>query len=656
MSLTQRLFGQFFESSRSLGPLRWKVATATFRTLATVRPQSAWIQRDLGRALSGQEEWSQAEAACQQAIQLNPKDSWSHYALAECYVNQNRWPEASQSASQALALNPNDAWMHHLYGRCLTGQERYSAAVAEFKAAVAQNDNFHWFHYHLGEALVKQGEWSAGIASLEKALALDPNFVWTKYYLGLALTGESRFEEAIALYEQAQVECPEEATLFKNYLDYTHHLHQQQQRLNRYCQARKAAARNGDRPLDVLLVTPYPTYPPKLGAITRMFNEAKGLGKQHRLVVASLIFEPKEWEIAAEMEQHCDLSLVALLGDPAPDMENAPKLIRKYSSQRMEKLLTQLQEIDFDIVCFDFIYMAQYRHLFPRTYTVIGEHNIESDLLKRFAALNPNQAEVNKLVQETAAVDAFNDADSETLKLAAYEDEHWPQFDLRTVVSSNDRDELLRRCPGIETWVVNNGIDTQATPLLANTQARKIFFFGTLTYFPNIDGATYFAQEVMPLIWKEEPDMQFCIAGADPPETVLALAQDPRIEVVASPEVMEDVAKDCHISVVPLRVGSGTRIKILHAMAMGLPVVSTSLGCEGLDGVDGEHLLIRDQPQQIADAVLALDRDRPQWDKLRSNGRHLVEDRYDWQAIYADFEDKLFQAWQAQQVEAVAHA
>ncbi len=646
MSLTQRIFGQLFESSRFLGPLRWNVAVAAFRGLAVIQPNAAWIQRDLGRAFSGQAQWDKAEMACRRAVELTPQDGWTHYALAECFTNQQRWTEAGPPAQNALALEPDSPWFRHLYGRILVGQEKLDAAIAEFQAAVAQDKNVNWFNYHLGETLTKQGRWQEAIAALERALELDPDFIWSKYYLSQALMGKDRWEEAIAALQSANPESPEDKTLFAQQVDYTRYLQKQEQRIQDYCDARAAEAKTDERPLDILLVTPYPTYPPKLGAITRMFQEARGLGKHHRLVVASLIFAPKEYAIVEEMEKHCELSLVALIGDTQVEGEACPKLIRKYSSQRLAKVLKQLRTVNFDIVCFDFIYMAQYRHLFPNAYTVVGEHNIESDLLKRFAALNQSKAAVDKLVKETSAIDAFADADSEAVKLAAYEDEHWPQFDLRTVVSVNDQTELLSRCPQSETWVVNNGIDTEATPPLNNWEVRKIFFFGTLTYFPNIDGATYFAEEVMPLIWKEEPDMQFCIAGADPPETVLALAKDPRIEVVASPEVMEDVARDCHISVVPLRVGSGTRIKILHAMAMGLPVVSTSLGCEGLDGVDGEHLLIRDEPEQIAQAVLAVDRDRILWKNLRTNGRSLVEERYDWQAIYADFEAKLFEAWQ----------
>lgn len=646
MSLSQRLFGNAFEAARAFGPRRWDVAVGAFTALSLLLPRASWVKRDQGRAFTGQESWDKAEAACQQAIALSPEDASAYQALAECFIAQKRWTDALEPCDTAIALAPDSPWSHHMKSRVHVGQEHYPEAVEALETALQMDDSVCWFHYNYGEALFKMGRPEAAIPALRRSLELNPGFPWANYYLGLALLDVDEFDEAISFFQAAQVSQPHDGEMFENAVAYALHLKQQGQRILDYCQVRSQDDNTAtERPLDILLVTPYPTYPPRLGAITRMFQEARGLGKQHRLVVASIIFEPQGFDIVEPMEQYCTLSLVALMGDNELTAIEQPKLIRKYSSRRLTKMLKQLQAVNFDIVCFDFIYMAQYRHLFPNAYTVVGEHNIESDLLKRFAALNQSKTSVDKLAKEASAVDDFANAESEAAKLAAYEDEHWPQFNLRTVVSENDRAELLSRCPQSETWVVNNGIDTEATPLLNNWESRKIFFFGTLTYFPNIDGATYFVKEVMPLIWKEEPEMQFCIAGADPPETVLALAKDPRIEVVASPEVMEDVAKDCHLSVVPLRVGSGTRIKILHAMAMGLPVVSTSLGCEGLDGVDGEHLLIRDEPEALAQAVLEVDRNRILWKDLRVNGRSLVEERYDWQAIYAAFEAKLFEAW-----------
>ncbi|NJN29945.1 MAG: glycosyltransferase [Synechococcales cyanobacterium RM1_1_8] len=585
----------------------------------------------------------------------------------------------------------------------------------------SQDDSVSWFHYGLGEALFKAGQGAAAIPHLERAIALNPGFPWAYYYLGLALLEENDHGAAIATFQTGQIKTGQIKTVqlktvqlktgqlktgqtftegdsLQNGLAYAQFLQQQDQRLRDYCQARdrerEGSARHRQKQvnpdqanpdqttpnqthqrLDILLITPYPIYPPQQGAATRMFHQAKALAKHHRLAITSLISAPEEHRSVADLADHFDLVLVALMGDMDPAVNSAadfavapPSSIQKYSSRRLRKMLTQLQVVNFDIVCCDFIYMAQYMDLFPQAYRVLGEHNIESALSQRMALLQPGRSGQSEQPEQPKrdAIAEGHDAtenhatehdatehdatEQQTMQraareLAAYETAQWPLFDLRTTVSTLDRDQLQGRCPGLETWVVPNGIDTQAKPLLANHQARKLLFFGTLNYFPNIDGAMFLAQSIMPLIWAVEPDLRLCIAGANPPPSLVALALDPRIEVLANPAVMEDIAQDCHISLVSLRAGSGTRIKILHALAMGLPTVSTTLGCEGLAVRDGEELLIRDDPASFAAAVLELEGDRALWQHLRSQGRALVEQQYDWQNIYADYGKRLLERY-----------
>jgi glycosyltransferase involved in cell wall biosynthesis len=192
--------------------------------------------------------------------------------------------------------------------------------------------------------------------------------------------------------------------------------------------------------------------------------------------------------------------------------------------------------------------------------------------------------------------------------------------------------------------LVENGIDTQHIRPVKNWQAgKKLLFMGSLAYYPNIDAACYFAEDVMPKIWEQDSEVVFCIAGKDPAETVSNLGErEERVEVIANPENMSQVAQECRMTVVPLRMGSGTRIKILHAMAMGLPVVSTSLGCEGLSIQDGQHLLIADNPYKLAEAVLQVVHDVELQQKLRVESRQLVEKFYDWTSIFSQYEAQLF--------------
>ena len=211
------------------------------------------------------------------------------------------------------------------------------------------------------------------------------------------------------------------------------------------------------------------------------------------------------------------------------------------------------------------------------------------------------------------------------------------------MVSQEDRQELDHYCSTGKTLVVKNGIDTKTILPVDNSNSDKILFMGTMTYFPNIDAVLYFVQEILPHL-KKQQHFTFCIAGREPPADIQALAKsDTVIEVIADPQDMSQVAQQCQMSIVPLRLGGGTRIKILHSMAMGLPVVSTSLGAEGLEVIDGKHLLIRDHPQEFAQAILAINNNSELREQLSINGRELVEAKYDWENIFAEYEQQILQ-------------
>ena len=230
--------------------------------------------------------------------------------------------------------------------------------------------------------------------------------------------------------------------------------------------------------------------------------------------------------------------------------------------------------------------------------------------------------------------------------IEAYEDKMWRLFDLRTVVSQIDKQQLDSRCKKGKTIVIDNGVDTKQINLIDNSQGTKLFYMGHMGYYPNIDAVCYFVQEVLPLVWEQDPTISLCIAGREPSPQVQELTTDSRIELVANPETMSSVAVNCNICVVPLRLGSGTRLKILHAMAMGLPIISTSIGAEGLLITEGEEILIRDSAESFAEAVLQLNSNVELRQKLRLNGRKLVEKQYDWESIFSNYEQQMLLEWE----------
>jgi glycosyltransferase involved in cell wall biosynthesis len=169
--------------------------------------------------------------------------------------------------------------------------------------------------------------------------------------------------------------------------------------------------------------------------------------------------------------------------------------------------------------------------------------------------------------------------------------------------------------------------------------APKIVMTGALYTGPNIDGATWFCDEVLPLVQASTPDVELDIVGAQPTDEVLALGRRRGVAVHAD---VPDVLPFLHasrVAIVPLRLGSGTRLKALEALAAGRPVVGTSIGLEGLDLVAGQHALVADDPRAFATAIVCLLGDDQLAAGLVAAGRRLVEDRYSWSHIADRFAD-----------------
>ncbi|MCU0526946.1 MAG: glycosyltransferase [Elainella sp. Prado103] len=625
-----------------------KLQVQLHRSRSAQHPTDPAIAHQLAVALVERGDWIAAIQICEEALQHDPSFIWLYKTLAEAYLGQGRWEAAITTIQQAIHQDDSVAWFYQTLAKAQMGQENWAAAIEACQQAIQRDPSVSWFYYHLGEAQVKGGFWAAAIPNLERAIELDANFAWAYYYLAEAWLAQGQMTTAIDLYRQVTQTHPEIAYL-QDCLAYAQHLHQQEHRIQQFCQQAQKRDQQGrsDR-LRILMLTPYPPYPPKLGAISRMFHEMHGLGKRHELVVFSLMFVKGDYVLETQLEQHCQLGIMVMIGDALPRSADQPALIHRYSSERMRSLLQSIEPANFDIVLCDFIYMAQYIDLFPQAFHILGEHNIESRLLRRCALVQQNQDQLQQIAQQVAAVRAFVESDREADLLAQFEDHYWPKFSLRMVVSEQDQLEMAERCPSGKTMIVNNGIDTQQIQLLPPSSQRQILFIGTLSYYPNIDGATYFVEQILPLVWQQDPSVRLCIAGADPPQTLLDLAEEPRIQVVANPDDMSDIARQAAITIVPLRIGSGTRIKILHSMAMGLPVISTSLGCEGLDVTDGVHLLIRDQPETFATGVLQL-LDQPTLRQtLRQQGRQRVEQHYDWQQVFEAAERQIVaEFWQS---------
>lgn len=518
-------------------------------------------------------------------------------------------------------------------------------STINYPLKASENSLYAKTFWEVGNHLLKNKQIERAIDFYNRAIELEPKNA--EYHQALAKAFVDRYElkSAVMTYRRA-IELKPNCEIWKRDFESVLKLQQRWQKLTDYCQEQtNQIVKNSS--LKILTICPYTPYPPqKGGGAIRMFEQIKYFGSRHQVTVVAFIFTEEDYKIEEQLAPYCHRAFMVKLGERIqPEQPDLHDQIYGLKTWNMWKTLEQLSQIDFDIVCFDFIVSTSYYPLFVDRFTVLHEHNIESKILQRCASEDNIKSLLN-LEEKIAPIKPFLNPQSQAKLLAQYEERTWQQFPLRTVVSNDDKQELDSRCTLGKTIVVKNGIDTQTIDLVNNHHTHKLLYMGTMTYYPNIDAVLYFVDRILPEITRLDPTTHLIIAGHKPPLSIQKLVDlELSLEIVADPEDMSEIAAECSISVVPLRLGGGTRIKILHSMAMGLPIISTSLGCEGLDVIDGKHLLIRDNPQQFAEAVLQLNSDRDLWQQLRDNGRKLVVESYDWQQIFAEYETELLQQY-----------
>ncbi len=288
---------------------------------------------------------------------------------------------------------------------------------------------------------------------------------------------------------------------------------------------------------------------------------------------------------------------------------------------RWKQLLEQVQPA---LVHFDSIDLGLYFLEPPPCPMVLNHHNCESVMMFRRA-----QQEQNPLARLYLRGQAG--------KLQSLEQVLCLRFHVNVAVSEQDRRHLLALAPGAHIHVVENGTDTDyLAPVPGAEESDSLVFAGSLDWYPNVSGLEFFISQVWPLLKQQRPDLRLYLAGREPAYSLVRRAErDPAITVVPNPEDIRPWVARGAVFICPLLDGGGTRLKILDALAMGKAVVSTTLGCEGLQVTSGENILVADSPQHFSSEVLRL-LDNP---KLRSRlghaGRGLVERQYNWSVLGA---------------------
>jgi glycosyltransferase involved in cell wall biosynthesis len=288
---------------------------------------------------------------------------------------------------------------------------------------------------------------------------------------------------------------------------------------------------------------------------------------------------------------------------------------------RLDRLLRSRR---FDVVQVEFPYLAHLRLRqsppgTPPPVLVVDAHEIAHEMVRQFARTGGGLART-----------AYASLDWRKLRveeLAAFR-----TSDGVAVCSAADRQRVLRDVPSARTVVVPNAADVEhyrPRPGDPAPDGRTVVFFGLLSTLPNIDGVDWLVREIWPQVLQARPDARLKILGKDATAEVEALG-GPTVEVVGFVSDLRPHLAAAAAIVVPLRLGGGTRLKIVEAMAMARPVVSTTLGAEGIDAISGEHLVLADTPPTFAAEVVKLLEDPRAGARLGAAARTLVEERYSW--------------------------
>lgn len=414
----------------------------------------------------------------------------------------------------------------------------------------------------------------------------------------------------------------------------------------------------------ILILTPQLPVPPQAltgtaqGTTIRNYNLIAGLARRHELDLVSFspAAEPGRPETAADrraldlLHAHCRRIITApqprrttaqrgrdTLLSPLPDM--ALRLESAPMRQQITRLLNE-QPAAYDVIQIEGIEMAPYALTLPAAVRqargankgprlVFDDHNAEYVLQHR-AFLT----DLRRPQRWPAAAYSF----VQWRKLMGYERRVCLAADRVVAVSEADRAALRRLVPGLEVAVAPNGVDLDflrpgVVPPHPDMSQHALVFTGKMDYRPNVDGVLWFIEAVLPLVRARVPDVHFYVVGQQPHARLAALADHPAVTVTGRvPDVRPYIA-GAGVYVVPLRIGGGTRLKVLEAMAMGQGLVSTRLGCDGFPFVDGREVLFADEPAAFADAVIRLLNDREQATALGRAARAYVTQHYGWDAI-----------------------
>ncbi|MEP7288370.1 MAG: glycosyltransferase family 4 protein [Chloroflexota bacterium] len=379
---------------------------------------------------------------------------------------------------------------------------------------------------------------------------------------------------------------------------------------------------------NILMLTPYLPYPPISGGRSRTYNLIKHVMRDYQITLVCFGRPEEQTFDISPLRRLCEVFVVDRTSSPSTIQAALmsvtsiqPITMRLYSSPDFRQVVVKLlNERTYDLIHVESFYMIQNVPQDVPVPILLAEPAIEYIAWRR-------HAQVAQPFYQRPAIAL------EALKMRLFEPQAWGQATLVGVMSPIDAQIVKQATPGVATALTPNGVDIDYfKPSDSPREVESAVYMGDYKYFPNSDAVRYFVREIMPLIRQKKPGFTLTLIGKDPTPDMIALGKDPAsgVHVAGLVDDTRPYLTQATLFVCPLRSGSGTRYKLLEALSSGCPVVTTSVGSEGLEPRNGYHMLLADTPRSFADAVLRILNSPEEAARLGRQGRAWVAETHAW--------------------------
>jgi len=390
--------------------------------------------------------------------------------------------------------------------------------------------------------------------------------------------------------------------------------------------------------MKILMLTPYLPYPLMSGGQIRSYNLLKNLAKKHEITLFSFIRKDEEKKYIPELLKFCK-RVEVFKRRPAWSYKNIilagltlyPFLVSIYLSFKLRKAIkNELEKEKYDLIHAETFYVMPN---IPKTKVpiLLVEQTIEYIVYQHFVE-NIKFPPLKWILEIDVA------------KIRHWEKHYWQKAEMVIAMSEADKKIMLSLVPDLKTEIIPNGVDFNffyKSKEQNTSNSSTILFVGNFKWLQNREAVITLVNEVWPHIVKSITDVKLWIVGQNPTPDITELSS----EKIVIDQTVDDIRRaylNSDVLLAPIKGSGGTRFKILEAMASGIPVVTTSIGIEGIDAENEKEVLIRDDSKGLADAVIKLLRDRFFYRDLTGRARNLTKEKYNWESIGAKL-DKIYE-------------